>query len=234
MLLAIDTSTRYAGVAFVDEQGLLTQLMHWRSIRNHTVELMPAIDRILERAEALLKDVSCIAIARGPGNFSALRAGLSVAKGLAWTFGLPVVAPTTLAIEAYTHHAYNNPICSILDVGRNQLAWAVFEGTNGILSQITDETISDPVEFMASIPPKALICGEGLEKFGDVLRISSHNQATFAFPYLPSQRVASLASLAWQRFHTGDVESANTLRPLYLRRPTITPPKRAIAKQLNP
>lgn len=234
MLLAIDTSTRYAGVAFVDQQGLLSQLVHWRSVRNHTVELMPTINRVLERVETRLKDVSCIAIARGPGNFSALRAGLSVAKGLAWALGLPTVAPTTLEIEAYTHHASNSPICSILDVGRNQIAWAVFEGTNGTLSQITEETISDPADFMASIPPRALICGEGLEKFGNTLRISSQNQATFAFPYVPSQRVASLASLAWQRFHTGDVQSANTLRPLYLRRPTITPPRRAIAKQLNP
>ena len=44
MLLAIDTSTRYAGVALLDDSLLLVQLLHWRSRQNHSVELLPSID----------------------------------------------------------------------------------------------------------------------------------------------------------------------------------------------
>ena len=54
MLLAIDTSTRYAGVALVNDEGQLVQLLHWRSPQNHTVELMPAIELVVSRGQTTL------------------------------------------------------------------------------------------------------------------------------------------------------------------------------------
>ena len=96
MLLAIDTSTRYAGIALVDQEGKTVQLIQWRSQRNHSVELLPAIERMLAKEQLPSRALDGIVLASGPGNFSALRVGFSIAKGRALAWNTPLVAVDTL------------------------------------------------------------------------------------------------------------------------------------------
>ncbi len=81
MLLAIDTSTRYAGVALADEERVVSCRV-WYSNMNHTMELMPQIAESLEAQDIDVASLEGVAVALGPGGFSALRVGMSVAKGL--------------------------------------------------------------------------------------------------------------------------------------------------------
>lgn len=225
MLLAIDTSTRYAGVALLNKDGQLAQLLHWRSQQNHSVELLPTIETVLHRQGATIQDVTAIAIAVGPGSFSALRVGLSVAKGLAWARGLPLVSITTLEAEAFPYRMSGLPVCALMDAGRGQLAWALFEEREGQLCQLGDEQIATPEELLDNLPSPALVCGEGLEKYNEALSKGAIKGVRLAVPYLPGQRVAALAYLGNSRLQAGLVQDTGTVQPLYLRRPTITEPK---------
>ena len=72
MELIIDTSTRYASVA-VSVNGAISRELLWRSDKNHSVELVPAINEILRMKGAVIKDVENIVVCLGPGAFSALR-----------------------------------------------------------------------------------------------------------------------------------------------------------------
>ncbi len=227
MLLAIDTSTRYAGVALLNKDGQLVQLLHWRSQQNHSVELLPTIETVLRRQGATIQDVTGIAIAVGPGSFSALRVGLSVAKGLAWARGLPLVAVTTLEAEAFPHRMSGVPVCAAMDAGRSQLAWAVFEEQDGQIHQATVEQISTPEELLDNLPSPALLCGEGLERYNEALLERASGGVRLVLPYLPGQRVAALAHLGNARLQAGLAQDTGTVQPLYLRRPTITEPKAA-------
>ena len=226
MLLAIDTSTRYAGVALLNRDGQLVQLLHWRSQQNHSVELFPTIETALHRQATTIKDVTGIAIAVGPGSFSALRVGLSVAKGLAWARGLPLVTVTTLEAEAFPHRMSGVPVCAVMDAGRGQLGWAVFEERDGQLHQTTVEQISTPEEILDNLPSPTLLCGEGLERYNEALLKGVAHGVRLALPYLPGQRVGALAYLGNARLQAGLVQETGTVQPLYLRRPTITEPKR--------
>ena len=89
MLLAIDTSTRHAGVALAQD-GQVISSRSWCSLANHTAELMPAVAEILDGQRLAAGDLTGIAVALGPGGFSALRVGISAAKGLALAFGKAV------------------------------------------------------------------------------------------------------------------------------------------------
>jgi len=226
MLLAIDTSTRYAGVALLNSEGRLGQLLHWRSQRNHTVELLPAVETLLDREHATVQDLTGIAIALGPGSFSALRVGLSVAKGLAWAESLPLVSVTTLEAEAFAHSVGDTAVCAALDAGRDQLAWASFQERDGCLHQIINEQIAAPEEMLLALHPPALLCGEGLERYGEALSRMVPDGIRLALPYLPGQRVVALAYLGNARLQAGEIQDPATVQPLYLRRPTITEPRR--------
>ena len=100
MLLAIDTSTRHAGIALAQE-GQVISCRNWYSQTNHSADLVPAISGTLDQHGLSPKDLDGIACALGPGSFSALRVGLSTAKGLAMASEIPLVGIKTLELEAY-------------------------------------------------------------------------------------------------------------------------------------
>jgi tRNA threonylcarbamoyladenosine biosynthesis protein TsaB len=82
ILLALDTSTRTAGLALYDGSEVLVEFT-WSSLDHHTVELAPAIADAFEKARVKYTDLAALAVARGPGSFTGLRIGFALAKGLA-------------------------------------------------------------------------------------------------------------------------------------------------------
>ncbi len=212
-------------MALFSKDGQLVQLLHWRSQQNLSVELLPTIEAVLLRQGATIQDVTGIAVALGPGSFSALRVGLSVAKGLAWARGLPLAAVTTLEAEAFPYRMSGVPVCAVMDAGRGQLAWALFEEREGQLQQATVEQISTPAELLDKLPSPTLLCGEGVEKYNEALSKGAAHGVRLALPYLPGQRVAALAYLGNSRLQAGLAQDPGTVQPLYLRRPTITEPQ---------
>ena len=225
MLLVIDTSTRYAGVALASETHVL-QAAHWRSRQNHSVELLPTIEALLQRESATVEELTGVAVAIGPGGFSALRAGISVAKGIAWSASLPLVAATTLETEAFSHLAAGLPVCAVLDAGRGQVSWALFEAGGDDIAQLSEEAIAGPREAVQSLTRPSVICGEALELHRDEFASAMPPHVKPALPYLPGQRLLALARLGMSRLRAGQTVDTVSVQPLYLRRPTITEPRR--------
>ena len=116
MELCIDTSTRYASVGISEEGRVLAELA-WRSERNHSVELAPALRRVMEHAGVRMEDLTAVFAALGPGGFSALRVGLSVAKSLAMARGLPLVGVNTLDVEVAPFHGIGGPLSAVIGAG---------------------------------------------------------------------------------------------------------------------
>ena len=230
MLLAIDTSTRYAGVALSGPSGeagsgggVRTIYGHsWYSAHNHTVELMPAVSRALTGQGLAVKDLSGVAVALGPGGFSALRVGMSVAKGLALAAGIPLVGVGTLDVEAYPYLNSGAPVCAVLDSGRGEVASALI-GPDG--RRMRDDAVGPAEDLPEAAPPEALFCGEGVINWGGVIEERFGPTAMVMKPR-PSWRVWSLGEIAWQRLERGETSDPFTLQPTYLRLPSIGAPKR--------
>ena len=220
MLLAVDSSTRYAGVAICQE-GRVLSCRSWYSGVNHTSELMPAVSQTLQHHGLAVGEVNGIAVALGPGGFSALRVGMSVVKGLALTTGTPVVGLGTLDLEAYPYLQSGLPVCAILDAGRKEVASALF-GPNG--QRMRDDLVCRPQELVDSIDEPTLFCGEALANWGDFIREQLGPLAMVAGP-VPTQRLWALGELGWKRLVAGDVSDLATLQPTYLRMPSIGGPK---------
>lgn len=220
MLLAIDTSTRYAGVALADG-GRVVSCRSWHSAVNHTAELMPAVAQTLAAAALTVKDLEGIAIALGPGGFSALRVGMSVAKGLAIAAGRPLVGVGTLDLEAWPYGESGLPVCALLDAGRGEVAAATFAAGQ----RRRPDRIGPPAELLADVAELTLFCGEGLPPHAEMLRQRLGSRAVIAGS-VPAGRLYALAALGQRRLENGDVDDVATLQPYYLRMPTIGGPKR--------
>ena len=223
MLLAIDTSTRFAGV-LLWKDGVPLFSQSWHSVQNHTSQLMPAIQRTLQHSGIQAKDLDAVAVALGPGGFSALRVGMSAAKGLSLPFGIPLIGITTLEAEAFPYADTGLPICPLLNIGRREMAWTCYQKLHGKWQKTRQEDVIETDRLPDVLTAGALLCGEGIVASGPFLR-ESLRQSTPVMEYLgPGPRLSALAQLAAQRLERGLVDDPTALQPLYLRRPSITPP----------
>jgi tRNA threonylcarbamoyladenosine biosynthesis protein TsaB len=221
MLLAIDTSTRFAGVTlWQDERQLASR--SWYSRQSHTRELMPAIDGMLKDAGLKPADISSVAVALGPGGFSALRVGMSAAKGFCLALDTPLVGVATLEMEAWPYANLGRPVCPILDIGRGEVAWAVYESSGGQWRQDREPEIATISDLSRAVPQNATICGEGVSGYGPELRTALRDKAIVVEYPGPGVRLWALAKLASEKLAMGKTDDAATLQPFYLRRPTIT------------
>lgn len=222
MLLAIDTSTRYAGVALSDEERLLS-CRSWYSSTNHTAQLMPAVSELLGSYGLTPRDLSGIAVSLGPGGFSALRVGMSVAKGLALAAQKPLLGVGTLDLEALPCLESGLPVCALLDAGRREVASAYF-GVDG--QRVREDVICPPEELVTEVTQQTIFCGEGVLPWASLLRERLGQLALVIDHLSPANRLWSLAEMGWQRLAAGESDDLATLQPYYLRMPSIGGPKR--------
>lgn len=219
MLLAIDTSTDSASLALVQDGRTLAEAT-WRCGQNHSVELLPRLTRLLQEAKAELKSVSCILVARGPGSFNGLRVGLSTAKGLAFSLGIPIIGVSSLELEACQHAENDLPICPIFNARRGEIATALYQKKDNKWQRLAPEHITTVEALDAEITEKTLFCGEYVPTIASQLKEKLKDKAVIA-PDKP-RRASLMAELAKERLEAEDYDNPATLQPLYLRRPVIT------------
>lgn len=221
MLLAIDTSTRYAGVALA-EGGRVLSCRVWYSQVNHTLELMPAVDQSLKSQNIGVAELEGIAIALGPGGFSALRVGMSVAKGLAVISRKPLMGVGTLDLEAFPYRGCGMQVCALLDAGRNEVASALF-GLDG--NRIREDLINPTEEILKDIAEPTLFCGEGVQGRTDLIVEQLGPKSLLMAHPSAASRLWSLAFMAQARLDAGESDDLAELQPDYLRMPSIGGPK---------
>ena len=228
MLLALDTSTRYASVALADEDRVVVSRA-WHSAFNHTVELMPAVAQLLESRGLSAGGLAGVAVALGPGGFSALRVGISAAKGLALVAKKPIVGVGTLDLEAHPYLESGVAVCALLEAGRQECATALY-GPDGVrlradrvctIEELLAEVTGD---VSGEIPGPVIFCGEGVTAWWDQIagELGAKAQIVRA---VPAARAWALAAIGRKKLAAGETSDLAALQPEYLRMPSIGAPK---------
>ncbi|PDV96705.1 tRNA (adenosine(37)-N6)-threonylcarbamoyltransferase complex dimerization subunit type 1 TsaB [Candidatus Chloroploca asiatica] len=218
MLLALDTSTALTGLALYDERGLRAECV-WESGRNHTAQLLPQLDLLLRHAGVPPSALSVVAVALGPGSWSGLRVGLSLAKGFVLARSLPLIGLGTLDVLAYQYAYFALPTCPLIRLGRDRFATARFvPDVSGSLRQEPDINRS-LAELCAQVQGPTLFCGDLDATSVALLRQTLGDDAWLVEPAAALRRPGYLAELAWQRHLAGAYDDPLTLEPFYLGEP---------------
>ncbi len=224
MQLAIDTSTEIASIALSQKGEVIAELT-WRCGQQHTVELLPNLVHLLQQAKASLNSIDGIVVAKGPGSFNGIRVGMSTAKGLAFSLGVPLVGVSTLEVEASPYASTGLPLCPIQNAGRGEVAAALYQLKDGEWCQLVKEHITTIEVLCSQINTRTLFCGELSPEMETQLKSFLAGQVVIPKAVTRLRRASYLAELGWQRLERGDFDAPATLQPLYLRRPAITLPK---------
>ena len=219
MDLAIDCASDEPGLAFASG-GVTGLMLTWRTERNHSVELLPNIERLLAEAERAKDDIDAVFVDIGPGGYAALRVGVSVAKGVAHGLAVPIVGVGRLEADAFAvaRDAADRRIVSLHRAGRGELAWAAYRRTPGGWHEDSSPRVAKHPEVIGNIAAGDAVTGDGAPEIADeILRAG----ATLLVP--DQHRVVALAALGNARLAARRTDDPNTLVPLYLRAPAIGP-----------
>ncbi len=208
-VLAIDTATDQAGIALFDGERLYER--SWPGSRQQTVTVLPQIQRLLAMAGVEMSRVGLVAVTIGPGSFTGLRVGLSIAKGIVLSESCEIVGVPTLDVAAEPYVRSGDRCVVVSPAGRGRVIWAAFD----------PEWVGTPPEnssFEMFVEQSGRFSGwpvaaELSSQQRSVLDNAGANLAPVAAGF---RRPAVLAEMGLERWKRGDVDDPVLLEPAYL------------------
>lgn len=214
MILAIDSSTQWMGLALADGEMVWYEKV-WKTNRRHTVELSPAIQQALHETTLKPQDLSAVAVALGPGSFTSLRIGLAFAKGLSLSLKIPIIGIPTLDVTARGQAPADIPMLCVLKSGRERLAVCEYHyGQNG-WQAASDIYTASAQELEEVITSPTIIRGEIDENERRYLKRRWRN-ALVADPCDNVRRPSLLAAMALEQLEANDADQPVSLAPIYV------------------
>jgi tRNA threonylcarbamoyladenosine biosynthesis protein TsaB len=217
MILAIDTATRWTGVALHDGQHVIAEY-GWLAAQTQSMELAPAVSRILQQTRLPASELSAIAVALGPGSYTGLRIGMGLAKGMALAYQLPLIGVPTLDIVAASQPVCEGEMVAIAEAGRHRITSGKYRLIKGRWEPDGGPVNETWDELLQRIQPPLTITGEISPAAQKQIRATSRG-FTVAPAALRVRRAAVLAELAWRRLRRGRLDDPAALTPIYLREP---------------
>lgn len=219
-LLAVDTSAERAGIALFDGDDLHEAT--WSAARTQTTQVLVRIEQQMRALEIGPDELGSVAVASGPGTFTGLRVGVSLAKGFALGRQIPLLGIPTLRATALPWMLANVPVVAVLPAGRGRLVWQSFR-----VDHLADDEQAMPVNGT----PQELLDGvDDLQVNAIVGELPPALQGALESSPVPvvaqpglGSRIGAIARLGWSRQLRGERDDLATLEPTYIHGTTQAP-----------
>ena len=219
LILQIETATSCCSVALAKGGNILAvREINERNI--HAEVITKFIEDVAAVAGIPLSDLDAVAVSCGPGSYTGLRIGVSVAKGLCFALEIPLIAVDTLEAMVYgaiVKEKYNGDepilLCPMIDARRMEVFTAVFN-TAAVQKKPTAAEIINETSFAGLLENnRILFFGDGAEKCRGVL--SGNANAHFLQGF--NNSAAHLTQTAFKKFEENKFEDVGYFEPFYLK-----------------
>jgi tRNA threonylcarbamoyladenosine biosynthesis protein TsaB len=172
LLLGIETSTTVCSAALNKGNDIIIE-KHVDNGYTHAENLPVFIRQLFEETNYTMNDLEGVVISEGPGSYTGLRIGCSLAKGICYAKNIPLIAVNTLealAFNAIENHPGFDKYFPMLDARRMEIYTAAFDYEfNNILP--TQPVILDEINVSDFFKAKKLaIFGDGATKTYEILK----------------------------------------------------------------
>jgi len=216
-VLGIETSTYSGSVALVEGDVILGEIL-FNLGPAHSEKTLPMIDWLLKEIGIKGNEIDGIAVSKGPGSFTSLRVGVSTAKGLAYSLGIPVIGVSSLEILAQNLLHTRYPICTIIDARKRELYAAFFRGSDDKVIRQRDDHLTTPEDLVRILNEKIIFIGNGAVIYREFLESSLGNLALFTTSSFNYQRASNCAKIGIERLNVDYKNGYSEFSPQYLRK----------------
>lgn len=209
-ILHLETSTKVCSVA-LSKSGTLVQFLEtYEEQYSHGEKLTLLIQDILTKESINSAQLSAISVASGPGSYTGLRIGVSVAKGLCYSLKIPLISVDSLTslVELAKLKYPNQTIIPMIDARRMEVFCSVYHGEKQI--QPIKAVILDENSFSEFEP--FVICGDAVPKLKNFW---TERNITFDCEIISSAR--GQVSITWAKFQQHLTEDLAYFEPFYLK-----------------
>ena len=119
-ILAIESSNQTMSVATV-ENGLVVSEYTRNGNLQHSTQLMPAVETVINASNWQPADLDQVVISKGPGSYTGVRIGATIAKTLAWTLKKPLIPVSSLKLIASNALSFEGLIIPVIDARRKNV-----------------------------------------------------------------------------------------------------------------
>ena len=212
-ILAIDTATEACSVALLSDdpvEGIKLEEIFEIIPRQHTERILPMVDAVLEKADVSLSQLDALAFNCGPGSFTGVRVGTSVAQGLAFSVDLPVIPVSSLAALAQLAYreGQHKKVLSSIDARMKEMYWACYQENNGLMTLLGEERVNKVGDI--DVEGNWHCQGSGWDTFQTELNesksVSITSSSLACFPH--AQDIAVLAADFYKKEMTVKAEEA--------------------------
>ncbi|MHC0039342.1 tRNA (adenosine(37)-N6)-threonylcarbamoyltransferase complex dimerization subunit type 1 TsaB [Pseudoneobacillus sp. C159] len=182
-ILAIDTSNYPLGVALLTDEEVIGEYI--TNIKgNHSIRAMPAIQSLMKDCGVNPNQLTKIVVAKGPGSYTGVRIGVTIAKTLAWSLNIPVVGISSLEVLAASVGRYfPGYISPLFDARRGQIYTGLYRYQKNEIETIQpDQNVltTDWVNKLAELEQPILFVGNDLPIHKEVIKQGLGEKAIFA------------------------------------------------------
>lgn len=215
-ILAIDTSNFPLGIALINEDNVIGERITYLR-KNHSVRAMPAIENLMQECDIKPADLCKIVVAKGPGSYTGVRIGLTIAKTLAWTLNIPITSVSSLAVlAAGVGRYYGGYVCPIIDARRGYVYTGLYKFEQNNLVSVKEDSymlLTDLLEHITETKNEVLFVGNDLNKHEQTIKTTLKGNFQFAFQTENNPRPSELAFLGANK----KSDDVHLLTPNYLR-----------------
>ena len=194
---------------------------------SHAERLAPFVDELLKECSVKPDQLNAVAVSAGPGSYTGLRIGVSLAKGICFSNDLPLIAIDTLELMCFHPEVRKELnlikdalLAPMLDARRMEVYTAVYDV--GLLPKMEPQPmILDAASYESFLAEEAvLFFGNGAEKFSTVC---SHPSARFITGVWPM--ASDMSAMAFKRLQSEEFADLAYFEPAYLKPFQATTPK---------
>ncbi|RDE34986.1 tRNA (adenosine(37)-N6)-threonylcarbamoyltransferase complex dimerization subunit type 1 TsaB [Parageobacillus thermoglucosidasius] len=214
-ILAIDTSNMAMGVALVEEDIVKGEIVT-NIKKDHSARLMPAIQSLLKDCGVSPHELGLIVVARGPGSYTGVRIGTTIAKTLAWALKIPIAGVSSLEVLAANGRYFSGVISPFFDARRGQIYTGLYRFNGGQLECIENDQIVLADKWARKLQErqeKVLFIGSDIALYKETFQQQLGDFARFAPPSLLLPRPGELALIGKNK----EKEDVHTFVPNYVR-----------------
>ncbi|MTH55577.1 tRNA (adenosine(37)-N6)-threonylcarbamoyltransferase complex dimerization subunit type 1 TsaB [Bacillus mangrovi] len=196
-VLAIDTSNDTLGIALLTN-GTVTGEIITNLKKNHSIRAMPAIEQLLKECSVTPGELDGIVAAAGPGSYTGVRIGMTIAKTLAWSLSIPIITVSSLEALAANGRLFEGAICPLFDARRGRVYTGLFLAENGLMERLEEDqniALADWLEKVKARNQKVLFLGQDVHLHWEEIERTLGSLAVRASSVQNSPRPSELAGI---------------------------------------